>query len=282
MHQTRVEPPQLCRFPKHHVDGPFALVGGPVVREGVLREDLPMNRVQLSGNRLQLLWAIGSQLLVHQPLPLGPVFDPWKAVACGRVLDPFSVHLPPQPLPPVHADLNGKREPCLNPRIHEAELRMDPVLIEEQALPLSATPTRASSSPDSDESQNSSTAPRTSARTPAPRRHRRGPAISRAISSLLTWLEFRYLTGRPSSFASLSDASFNCRLTPLHMGTEVLQQNVVRVKVVPHPINEADGSQRPSEHQPIETRQRASDLVSMLRDKLVHGASALRMLCFVS
>src|SRR5947209_11123329 len=47
------------------------------------------------------------------------------------------------------------------------------------------------------------------------------------------------------------------------------------MKVVPQPIGKKHRTQRPSQYQPIETRQRSRDLVLMLRDKLVHGASAL-------
>jgi hypothetical protein len=37
--------------------------------------------------------------------------------------------------------------------------------------------------------------------------------MPRAISSLLTWLEVRYFTGRPRASASASDASFSLPLT---------------------------------------------------------------------
>src|SRR5437588_13044704 len=47
------------------------------------------------------------------------------------------------------------------------------------------------------------------------------------------------------------------------------------MKVVPQPIGKKDRTQRPSQNQPVKTRQRSRDLVLMLRDKLVHGASAL-------
>ena len=48
-----------------------------------------------------------------------------------QVIETDGLHLPRQPFPSVHADLDGEREPGLNASIEEAEDRMDLVVIEE-------------------------------------------------------------------------------------------------------------------------------------------------------
>src|SRR5664279_152464 len=61
---------------------------------------------------------------------------------------------------------------------------------------------------------------------------------------------------------------------PLHVRTEVLQQYIVGTKVVPHAVHEAQRPQCPAKNQTVEPRQYPRDLVPVLRDKLVHGASS--------
>ena len=134
MDQPRVQPPQLCPLPKNDVDRPFALIGRPVVTDRMLFEDLSVNRIQLLGHAVQQLRPVGPQLPVHQPLRFGPVRDPRKAVILPPVLHPRCLQLPRQPLAAVQADLNRKGKPGLNAGAHEAQHRVHPVVVQEEAL----------------------------------------------------------------------------------------------------------------------------------------------------
>src|ERR1019366_4700149 len=184
-----------------------------------------------------------------------------------------------QPHAAIHADLNGKRKPCLNPRIHEAELWMHPVLIDEQALPVSrhqlellglpivmdvVTPARLDGGQHADQ---------TLADTLLG-----DDLLGNLFLAVLRRVEKPV---RPVQLLCQAQRSILQPLTCLfNMRTKVLQQNAVGSKVVPHAIHVAQRPQRPSKNQPVEPRQHPRDLVPMLRDKLVHGASFLSwMLC---
>ena len=83
---------------------------------------------------LALFERLHGVLSVEKPLRGVPVLDPRKAVARGEESQTLSPHPCAEPLASVHADLNGKREPGLNPRIHPPERGIDPVVVQEKAL----------------------------------------------------------------------------------------------------------------------------------------------------
>src|SRR5207247_8546292 len=57
------------------------------------------------------------------------IADPLKSVLVSTVGHRRFVHLPPQPLPPVHTDLYQKGKPRLEPKMQNPQLFMNPVKI---------------------------------------------------------------------------------------------------------------------------------------------------------
>jgi hypothetical protein len=55
---------------------------------------------------------------------------------------------------------------------------------------------------------------------------------------------------------------------------EILEQNLVRPQVTPHPLGVGNRAQRAPESQPVKPAKCPRDLVLLFRDKLVHGVSA--------
>src|SRR5919204_4740273 len=78
----------------------------------------------------------GAQLLVHQFLCFLKIPDPGKTVFQTMISNARSIHLSGEPLASVEADLDVEGEPGLNPGIHEAELRIYEVVVQEEAFPL--------------------------------------------------------------------------------------------------------------------------------------------------
>jgi len=77
---------------------------------------------------------VGLQLLLHQALGLGDIFNPGETVLASLVAEADPVHLAGQPFPPVYADLDGKGEPTLDAGMHESKPGIHPVMVEKQAL----------------------------------------------------------------------------------------------------------------------------------------------------
>ena len=77
---------------------------------------------------------VGAQLLVHQALCELGVLQPREAVVGALERRAPAGEFPGQPLPTVDADLDVEREPRLDAGVHEAEVRVQEVLVEVQAL----------------------------------------------------------------------------------------------------------------------------------------------------
>jgi len=67
-------------------------------------------------------------------LGLLQVLDPGEAVIVAVVRQSRGVHLPGQPLPTVEINSQVEREPGLEPHVHEAEDRVDQVMVDVLAL----------------------------------------------------------------------------------------------------------------------------------------------------
>ena len=134
MNEQRVKPCQIVRLAKRNICGPFALVNGPVIVQRKLTKDLFVKRVEPTSDPIQQLRPVGLQLGVHQPLPLLPIGDPREAIVLLLILHSCLIHLPRQPFPPVHANLNRKGKPRSNARIHPSENRVIPILIHVQTF----------------------------------------------------------------------------------------------------------------------------------------------------
>ena len=118
---------------EHDVGGPFALVGGPVVLHREAGKHRGMLRVQAARDAVQQCRPVGAHLAVHHSLGPVRVLQPGEAVVPPLVAQPGGIHAACQPLPAVQADLDAEREPGLDARVHEAEARMDLIVVEIQA-----------------------------------------------------------------------------------------------------------------------------------------------------
>jgi hypothetical protein len=129
-----IEAPQIGRVVEDHIESPLVLVSGPVVGDGVFREDLGMNGVELSGDAVEQFGPWGFELTIHQALSFAPVRKPGKAVVLLQVIESSGLHLSGQPFPAVEADLNREGEPGLDTGIEEAEDGVDLIVIEKQTF----------------------------------------------------------------------------------------------------------------------------------------------------
>src|SRR6516225_6458472 len=129
-----IEAPQVGRMVENYIEGPLVLVSGPVIRDGVLTEDLGVNGVELASDAVKQLWPLGFELRIQQTLSFGPVGNPREAVVLLQVVETSGLHLSGQPFSSVEADLNGEREPSLDAGIEEAEDGMNLVVVEEQTF----------------------------------------------------------------------------------------------------------------------------------------------------
>jgi hypothetical protein len=79
---------------------------------------------------IQQLRPVGFQVFIHQLLRPGDILDPGKAVRVAVVADGGAIHLPGQPLAPVHVNVDWEGKPGLQTGTHEAHHGMHPVLID--------------------------------------------------------------------------------------------------------------------------------------------------------
>ena len=114
---------------------PLRLIRRPVVLLGPGLEDLAMQGVQRTRDRIERPLPVGGELLVHQPLSQAGVAEMSEAVVMAREVGvPGAGQLPGEPLTSVQTDLDVEREPGLDAGVHESEAGMEPVLVDMQAL----------------------------------------------------------------------------------------------------------------------------------------------------
>ncbi len=235
-------------------------------------EDLPMDRIQLAGHAVQQLRPVGPQLPAHQPLRLAPVGDPGETVVLPHVLQARCVHLPRQPFAAVQADLDRKGKPGLNAGVQKAKHRMYPVVVQEEALAVARL-----------QFQFLGLAVAVDLEAPArlyATQHTHQPVVNPFLGRdaagdlfLAHLAGGQVLHGPPHSFRLRQRRLLQPAAHPLHVRTEVLQQNLIRPQVALHPLVVGDGTECAAKDQPVKTRQRAGELVLVFRDKLVHGVS---------
>src|SRR5260221_5356162 len=71
-------------------------------------------------------------------LGAGWVLEPGKGVASANIAEVLSIEVAAEPLAPVDPDLNVEGQPALETHMHEAELWVQQVVVEEQALAAAA------------------------------------------------------------------------------------------------------------------------------------------------
>src|ERR1019366_2268577 len=71
-------------------------------------------------------------LFLEQLLGSRNILNPGEAVILAEIAQAFPVHAAAQPFATIDANVNAKREPGLNPRMHPAEFRVYPVVVNRQ------------------------------------------------------------------------------------------------------------------------------------------------------
>jgi hypothetical protein len=132
--QSRIQTGERARVAEQGVGGPFGLVRRPIILNREAAEHFLVRRVQLVRDGVQQIRPGGLDLAVHQPLRLVGILKPGEAVFTPDVAEAGLVHASGQPLAAIQADLDPERGPGLDAGMHEAEQRVDLVVIEEQAL----------------------------------------------------------------------------------------------------------------------------------------------------
>jgi len=119
---------------EHNIRSPFTLVRRPVVIHTVRGQHFFVGRVESPGNGPESGGPVGLQLLIHEPLGLGDIFNPGETVLAPLVAKADPVHLAGQPFPPIQADLEGKGKPTLKATVHEPKPGIHPVMVEKEAF----------------------------------------------------------------------------------------------------------------------------------------------------
>lgn len=179
--------------------------------------------------------------MIEQLLGARIVFDPGKTVVLTQEAQAGGLHLVGQPFAAVQTDLDGEREPALQPGSAEAELGVHPVLIQMQAF--------ARAGP---QQQASGLAVGAEAKTPADFDCReqtdQAAANTVAFRDRARQLFLALLPrGQVEDRTFLRDSRGLARLlepfADLHdMLAEILEQNVVRVQISLHALGAADGA----------------------------------------
>jgi hypothetical protein len=73
-------------------------------------------------------------LPVHQPLRPLDIFNPGETVLVLPITDLVVIHHARQPFPAIQTNLDRKRQPGLDTSVHPAEIRIHPVVIDEQTF----------------------------------------------------------------------------------------------------------------------------------------------------
>jgi hypothetical protein len=251
--QQRIQTFQILASGKADIHSPFALVGRPVVVHVEMPKDLFADRIEHDGNAVECFCPVGRQLLVHQPLCLRIVLNPWKTVVLSYVAQSRRIHLPRQPFASVQANLHAKGKPCLNPRVHEAEHRMHPVLIEVQTFALFQFEIQFLGVPRSAPPGNSYT----------------GSTLFSTNQSTLNLLFGLNLT-----------RNFLFARPPPTARTEVLEHHMAAPQVLLNSSAVGDLQRaQPPHYQSVKVAQNTINLVGKFRDKLLHGVPFLRDTC---
>ena len=86
-----------------------------------MREQFRKQRMGARRARVQCARPVGRQLRFHKRLGAREIFDPGETVVLPPIPDTGLIHLPGEPFPSVHVDIQSERKPCLEARAHEPE-----------------------------------------------------------------------------------------------------------------------------------------------------------------
>src|ERR1700757_855411 len=132
LNEARVKGRKGFGVSKSDVSGIFTRRSAPIVLLVNGRTDLAVQGMDSIQNRAEHFGPVGLQLSIGQLLGFLPIINRNKTVFPPTITDPSSIQLLGQPLPTIETEINAKREPTLHPRMHEAENRMQKVVVEKQ------------------------------------------------------------------------------------------------------------------------------------------------------
>lgn len=130
--QLLIEAAQGCPVAEQDVHGQFALVADPIVAMG--GQDRVHEGIDASGEGLQDSGPVLAGHVAGKALGLGQVVDPREGVIQPVILDGMAVHLLGEPGMAVEIDLDGKGHPALQADMHQSELAIEEVEVEEATL----------------------------------------------------------------------------------------------------------------------------------------------------
>ena len=134
IHQPGINGLEALGVFEHHVSGIFALPDAPVVAAQVQAAVESNPGIDPAGQGVQKAGPTAPGQAVEDALGSWQVFDAGETVVALFVLDAGPVHLSGQPFASVEAHLDGERQPGLQPYVHQAELAVDEIEIQVQAL----------------------------------------------------------------------------------------------------------------------------------------------------
>ncbi len=255
---------------EHDVGGPFGLMGGPVVVHGSVFEHEAVVGIEEPGEFIQSGGPGGMDLLIHEGLGFGGIRQTDETVVTPAIGEPRSIHSAGEPLAAVHADLDGEGRPTLNAGVHEAEDRIDQVMVEGESLAEAghqlqtfgvSVPVDLEAGARLDRGE-----------------HGDEPGFDAVAKSdaagdgLLVGVRGREVLDGAALFLSRAQGSLaQLRGKALSVGPKVFEQDVVFPEQAFEALDEADGAESPAEDQTVETAQHPGDFVGMICYKVIHG-----------
>ena len=216
--------------------------------------------LHLPGRGVEYLGPIGLVHGVKHFLRLGKILDPRKAVVVASVGHAFFVHAASEPFPAVHAHLDGKGKPGLNPRRHEAEPPINPIVIEKLAFAISGN-----------QFEHLLFAVAINLEGPArldTRQHANqavGDSVAigdlSSVPVLANAGRLQVLDGPACRFRSLQRRLDQLFGHGLCVVSEILQQGADSGEIAGHSAGEGEHPQRASKNQPIPSAQHPDDMI---------------------
>ena len=122
----------MSRTLEQNVGRVLALSRDPVV--GHRFQKVRHEWINLIGVAIEQTGPIQRTKAVGEFLSSGQILDPKKCVLPFAIADSVLLQFPGEPLVSVDINLDLERKPCLQPDMHQPEIAMDKIEIEEQTL----------------------------------------------------------------------------------------------------------------------------------------------------
>ena len=266
LQQFGIQVLQIRWAPEHYIGGELGLIGHPVVvhigDERVEQGVEALSETAEDPRPIEILELIGEAL---SSLRIG---NSGKGVVELPEVHVVSLHLSGQPLMAVETNLNGKRDPTLQPHMHQAEGWIDEVKVNAQTLASSGYDVWTIFADGDCEGVAQFQRGKDTNQPP-------GNAVALGNAAgllLLTDLSaVEVLEGPSTPFGDFDGVL----LDPFGLfgdkGLEVLDQQATQSHELLQSFRPTDGAQMPSKNNAINTGQRPHDFIGMFANKFVHG-----------